>query len=108
MTTTARQGPGNMPRLYRTYSAELASATYNTIEVTLAQVPLAAARPDHIVHVVPRTALTADLAIGQCYCAVAGTIVVPVINPTAGNIDSALDLAVILFETNLDGDGPQP
>jgi hypothetical protein len=63
-----------------------APGTVNTVTVKLVSVTVAGAKPEQIFAANVSTALSAGLAIGQPYCVTAGTVVIPFINPTAGNI----------------------
>lgn len=67
--------------------------TVNTVTVKLVSVTVAGAQPSQLFAVNPAVALETGLAIGQPYCVTAGTVVIPFINPTAGNIAQA-DLTV--------------
>jgi hypothetical protein len=63
-----------------------APGTVDAVTVKLVSVTVAGSQPSQIFTANVGEALDAGLAIGQPYCAVAGTVVIPFINPTAGNI----------------------
>lgn len=66
------------------YSA--AAGTVNSVTATLISVTCAEATPDMAFVVSPTAALAAGVALGAPYCTTKGTLVVPFINPTAGNV----------------------
>lgn len=76
------QGQGTL--VVNTASINPGSCTANT--VTLVSVTDANAKVGDVISANANAALTANLSLGQPYCAVAGTVVIPVINPTAGAI----------------------
>jgi hypothetical protein len=67
-------------------TASINPGSCGSAAVTLVSVTDANAKVGDIISCSANAALTANLALGQPYCAVAGTIVIPVINPTAGSI----------------------
>ena len=62
------------------------AGTVNSQTATLISVTAGYAKPDMIFGVTPTAALAAGVAIGAAYCATKGTVVVPFINPTGGNV----------------------
>ena len=57
--------------------------TSQAISVTVPHI-----EPSHV-PVIVAPSLEANLAIGSVYCTTAGTLVIRIINPTAGNLDMA-------------------
>lgn len=66
-----------------------APGTVDAVTVKLVSVTVAGSQPSQIFTANVGAALETGLAIGQPYCVAAGTVVIPFINPTAGNIAQA-------------------
>lgn len=60
--------------------------TVNAASVKLVSFSVAGVTPDGVYTVVPSQALPTGIALGAPYCVTAGTLVVPVVNPTAGGV----------------------
>jgi hypothetical protein len=57
--------------------------------VTLVSLTVAACSPDNVYVVHPYEAMETGLALGMPYCVTKGTLVIPVINPTAAEVTDA-------------------
>lgn len=64
-----------------------AAGTVNSVTATLISVTVGEAQPNMVILATPAEALAAGVAMGQAYCTTAGTVVIPFVNPTAGNVD---------------------
>lgn len=60
--------------------------TVSAVTVKLVTATVPQLLPEHLVIAQPSAALAAGVAVGQAYCATAGIITIPFINPTAGGV----------------------
>jgi hypothetical protein len=67
------------------YTLTVGTSTAYTVKLISVTVP--GSTPEQVFVVNPMEAMTTNVCLGQPYCTTAGTVVVPVINPTAGNIN---------------------
>lgn len=63
-----------------------AAGTVNSVTATLISVTVGEAQPSMVILATPAEALAAGVAMGQAYCVTKGTVVIPFVNPTAGNV----------------------
>lgn len=82
------QSPSGTPAIVTGVIASFDAADNPALVITVQSVPVPEARVGDIVMVVPTPGI-ADLSFGPGVCAVAGTALIPVTNPTAGAINPA-------------------
>ena len=82
------------PALVSQQTVDVAALTASTVDLIEFVVP--GSRPNMFFLCKPSAALPAGVALGQPYCAVAGTVVVPFINATAGTPNPASMIYTII------------
>ena len=102
-TNPGRTSPSGPKKITRT-SATATPGACGANAVTLVTVAaITGLRTTDEVLVSPPTAgLTANLALGKSYCSVAGSVVIPIINPTAAPINqgaTTFPVTIIRFDT---------
>jgi hypothetical protein len=75
------------PTLLGSFSLEPGACTAKTVK--LVSLTVATCAPDNVYVVHPYEAMTTGLALGMPYCVTKGTLVIPVINPTAAEVTDA-------------------
>lgn len=80
MATRARIAPSYINEV------SVVPGTINAATATLISTTVAGILPEHVIHVNPTAAIAVGVAVGAPYCVTKGTLVIPFINPTAGNV----------------------
>jgi hypothetical protein len=80
--------PTKSPALKTSYDIAI-TTTFGSAAVTLHSATIAGASPEMVFIASPEEALDAGLMIGAPYCITAGTVIIPVVNPTAADVTTA-------------------
>jgi hypothetical protein len=81
----------------RAVSSVPISTAVATVAVTLVSLTVKGTTPNMVYLISPHAAPDAGVMFGAPYCVTAGTLVVPVINPTAATVTTAAAIAVTIL-----------